>query len=87
MSFRDYIQANRGRGAEIAAALGIPPSYLSQILSGHRSPSPKLCVQIEQVTEGVVRRWHLRPDWHLIWPELIGTEGAPPVPADVREVA
>lgn len=27
-------------------------------------------------------RWELRPDdWHLIWPELIGIEGAPDVPA------
>jgi DNA-binding transcriptional regulator YdaS (Cro superfamily) len=28
-----------------------------------------------------IRRWHLRPDdWHRIWPELVGAEGAPPVP-------
>ena len=27
-------------------------------------------------------RWELRPaDWHRIWPELVGTEGAPAVPA------
>jgi len=26
-------------------------------------------------------RWDLRQeDWHLIWPELIGTQGAPMVP-------
>ena len=36
-----------------------------------------------------VPRWHLRPDdWHRIWPELIGAEGAPPVPAEeVRDAA
>ncbi|MDB5975187.1 MAG: hypothetical protein JWR07_1947 [Nevskia sp.] len=29
-------------------------------------------------------RWDLRPnDWYLIWPELIGVEGAPSVPAIV----
>lgn len=37
-----------------------------------------------------VRRWDLRPDdWHRIWPELIGAEGAPdvPQPAEVRDAA
>ncbi len=30
------------------------------------------------------RRWHQRPDdWHRIWPELIGADGAPPVPVEV----
>lgn len=33
---------------------------------------------IENLTARAVRRWDLRPkDWHLIWPELIGSEGAP----------
>lgn len=41
------------------------------------------CAQLESVVKRKVCRWHMRPlDWHLIWPELIGTEGAPPVPAD-----
>ena len=32
-----------------------------------------------------VPRWALRPvDWALIWPELIGADGAPPPPADVE---
>jgi DNA-binding transcriptional regulator YdaS (Cro superfamily) len=45
-----------------------------------RRPSPENCVSIERATEGAVRRWDLRPDdWHLIWPELIGAEGAPEV--------
>jgi DNA-binding transcriptional regulator YdaS (Cro superfamily) len=47
----------------------------------NRQPSPENCVAIEQATEGRVRRWDLRPeDWHRIWPELIGTEGAPALP-------
>jgi hypothetical protein len=30
-----------------------------------------------------VARWDLRPDdWHRIWPELIGAEGAPPLPVE-----
>jgi len=40
----------------------------------------ELGAQIERA--GIMRRWDLRPDdWHRIWPELIGAEGAPPVPA------
>jgi hypothetical protein len=27
----------------------------------------------------------VRPeDWHKVWPELIGVEGAPPVPAEAE---
>jgi DNA-binding transcriptional regulator YdaS (Cro superfamily) len=46
-----------------------------------RKPSPEYCVAIERATGGKVRRWDLRPeDWPRVWPELIGTEGAPSVP-------
>lgn len=45
-----------------------------------RQPSPQYATAIEQATEGAVRRWDLRPDdWHLIWPELLGVEGAPAI--------
>jgi len=37
-----------------------------------------MCAEVERVMAGAVRRWDLRPDdWHLIWPELIGMDGAP----------
>lgn len=33
-----------------------------------------------------IPRWVQRPDdWHLIWPELVGTDGAPPVPAEQQQ--
>lgn len=36
------------------------------------------CVPLERLNGKGVKRWHLRPaDWHQIWPELIGAEGAP----------
>ena len=36
---------------------------------------------MERATDRRVMRWDLRPaDWHLIWPELVGTAGAPDVP-------
>jgi DNA-binding transcriptional regulator YdaS (Cro superfamily) len=43
------------------------------------------CADFEAACGGSVRRWHLRPDdWHRIWPELIGVEGAPEVAAEAR---
>lgn len=31
-------------------------------------------------------RWVQRPrDWHRIWPELVGSDGAPTVPAEQQE--
>lgn len=36
----------------------------------------------------IARRWFVCPaDWHLIWPELIGTPGAPPIPTTAPEEA
>jgi len=41
------------------------------------------CAAVEEECNREFRRWHFRPnDWHLIWPELVGTEGAPPVPQE-----
>lgn len=73
----------RGGMSAFAARLGIERIYLSQLAARQngREPSPALCVVIERASELEVRRWDLRPgDWHLIWPELIGTEGAPEIP-------
>jgi DNA-binding transcriptional regulator YdaS (Cro superfamily) len=51
-----------------------------------RQPSPEYSVAIERATDGVVRRWDLRPDdWHRIWPELIGADGAPVLADDESE--
>lgn len=60
--------------------------YLYQCLSGRKAMNPAQAVRIERHLEGRVRRWHLRQaDWHLIWPELIGAEGAPAVPVPQSE--
>ena len=67
----------------LAQRIGIKnPAQVRQWQHGYanRSPSPENCVSIEQATGGNVRRWDLRPsDWWLIWPELIGAEGAPSI--------
>lgn len=65
----------------LAEAMGIRQSTVSEWKKGDRPIPIERCVQIDRLTEGRVRRWHTRPnDWHLIWPELIGTDGAPAVP-------
>lgn len=45
---------NERRKGDFARRLGIPPSYLSQILSGHRRPGFDLMVKIRNETDGAV---------------------------------
>lgn len=66
----------------IASAVELNEQYLYQCLTERREMRAELCTAVEQASNLVIRRWHLRPkDWHRIWPELIGQEGAPEVPA------
>lgn len=68
-------------GESLAKALGVSSVTVSQWRHGLKFPSPRRCADIERLTQGEVRRWHLRPrDWHDLWPELIDAEGAPAVP-------
>lgn len=92
MKLATWIAKSRGRAAEVAASIGLAnpgnPVLVYQWSSGQRPVPIERCVPIEQATAGAVRRWDLRPDdWHRIWPELVGVEGAPPVPAKSKEVA
>lgn len=92
MKLRAYLDSlPRGGVAAFASTLNISTVYLQQVAAGQKSgegekekpreASPELCVRIEKATYGKVMRWDLRPkDWHLIWPELIGAEGAPSIP-------
>ena len=84
MDLRSYTETlPHGGVAAFAAKLGIERTYLSQLSARQngREPSPELCVAIERASDMQVRRWDLKPNnWHLIWPELIGTDGAPAVP-------
>lgn len=55
--------------------------HLQNVMYGQRPCAPELAVAIEQESKAAIRRWDLRPDdWRLIWPELIGAEGAPVIP-------
>lgn len=85
MNLHDYINSpGTLTVSELATAIGIKnQAQIRQWQHGYanRIPGPENCVAMEQVTNGAIRRWDLRPnDWHLIWPELIGNEGAPEVP-------
>ena len=81
----DQYLSERGRVAEMAAALEIPPPLVSQWKTGARAVPIERCLPIERLTNGGVRRWDLRPkDWWQIWPELTLDPAAPKIPKAVR---
>jgi hypothetical protein len=80
---RDYEARQR-----FAESCGTTLGHLYNVMYGRRPSSAKLAVLIEQRTGGAVNRFVLhRCDWHEIWPELIGSSGAPDVPASAEETA
>lgn len=82
MKLSEYVDAAPGRQTSLARQVGCQPQLVWQWAREVRPVPLERCVAVERATEGAVRRWDLRPiDWHLIWPELIGAEGAPQVPA------
>jgi len=70
MKLREYLNAERGMSARLAAQLEVSPSFLSQMAAGDAAISPARCVLIEKFTEGAVTRRDLRSDWMDIWPEI-----------------
>lgn len=88
MNLADYLsKPDAPSMAALARDLGLNPDQVRQWRHGHdnRQPSPANCVDIERITGRAVMRWDLRPDdWHRIWPELIGMDGAPPVPEPAK---
>mgnify|MGYP000163832103 CR=1 FL=1 len=86
MTLNDYLKADGSLTvAQLRAAIGAKSdAQIRQWQHGYedRVPSPENCAAIERETDRAVMRWDLRPeDWHRIWPELIGQEGAPAVEA------
>jgi DNA-binding transcriptional regulator YdaS (Cro superfamily) len=69
-----------GSQVAIADLLGVSKAAVNQWKADGREVPIQHCPTIEEATSGKVMRWHLRPDdWHLIWPELKGRKGAPPI--------
>ena len=87
MNLKSYIDAERGNGTSLAAALRIPISYLSQMASGNRAISPERAVAIEGATGGQVTRKELFPEsWQRIWPELDRSKRTKPQAAQAEGV-
>jgi DNA-binding transcriptional regulator YdaS (Cro superfamily) len=86
MTLSDYLKEERGRMSRVAIRAQLAPAFLSQIANGVRGAPADRAADIERACDGAVMRWDLRPDdWHRIWPELVGTDGAPAVPAQQSE--
>jgi DNA-binding transcriptional regulator YdaS (Cro superfamily) len=67
-----------GGPTKVAAALGVSAQAVCFWRDGKRRLPVEYIPVLEQLSAGVVRRWDLRPqDWWVIWPELVGAEGAP----------
>lgn len=66
---------------ELAELVKVDEQYLYQCLTGRKDMKTKEAVRVERDSGYRLRRWHLRSnDWWEHWPELIGTDGAPPIP-------
>ncbi len=67
---------------EFAGRCETTRGHLQNVMYGYKPCATDLAVAIERESGYQVRRWDLRPtDWHRHWPELIGAEGAPAIPA------
>ena len=77
-----FTPADRRR---IAAKVRVSEQYLYQCLTARRDMGPVEAVRIARESEHEVQVWDVcHRTWHLIWPHLIGAEGAPPVSAGER---
>ena len=84
----ELIDALKGT-ARTARLTRVKPSSVSEWREKGVIPRDKMvliAVPLEHCTP--YRRWDLLPDsWYLIWPELVGVEGAPAVPQELLNAA
>ncbi len=76
MQIREYIASAPGNGKRLATALGISPSYLSQLASGHRAVTAEMALRIERATNGVVSVEESCPaaDWEVVGRQLLSSQ-------------
>lgn len=68
--------------SKLASLISVSAS-LPNMWKARENIPPEHCAAIERACGKAVMRWELRPDdWHRIWPELIGTPGAPAAPVE-----
>lgn len=62
----------------IAVKVHVSEQYLYQCLTGRREMGPVEAIRIQRESDQEVKVWDVcHKTWHLIWPHLIGTDGAP----------
>jgi len=72
-----FLTASGLTQSEFARQIGVNQSMVYQMIKGLRPVPEKVCVRIEQATNGAVSRKDLRPgEWAEIWPELKEAEHA-----------
>lgn len=63
MTLKEYFAKQpHGAVSDMAKKLGVSRTWLSLVVNGRKPPSPILCVMIERLTNGKVKRKVLRPD-------------------------
>ena len=71
-----------GGPARVAGELGVSAQAVCFWRDGKRQMPADGLARLEHMCGARLRRWHFRPaDWHLIWPEMVGTDGAPEPPS------
>jgi hypothetical protein len=69
----------------LASACETSVGHLRNVAFSGKPCGYPLAVRLEK-TLGIPR-WKSRPtDWHEVWPDLIDTEGAPPIPASTASL-
>jgi DNA-binding transcriptional regulator YdaS (Cro superfamily) len=70
-----------GGPSKAAGLLGCSVQAACFYRDGKRSFPVEFCARLSAASG--VARWEMRPaDWHVIWPELVGTDGAPNLAAN-----
>ena len=72
MDLSSWVNGQRGRSNQLALAVGVKASVVSDWAHGRLAVPPARAVAIERATQGQVARPELRADWAEIWPELAG---------------
>ena len=77
-----HMQITPERRRQLAEKHGVSEQYLYQCLTGRRDMNPAEARRLETDTEGELTRQMLcQRTYAQIWPEIVGSEDAPQVPA------
>lgn len=80
MNLSEYFASQPGRKRELAAKLGMNPTYLWQLSAAWKGKrvTAELAIRIEEATQGAVTRAELRPD---IFGDMVAAPAGPRMPA------